>query len=253
MNTECSTGLIKLKRGRTIEILGKLESVSKAGKSIYLPPGSANDSLSPDIDTNLPDQLKKAARKSATGFVLFLNVETDFIQFTLVIPPFPVHAKTVVEYIDIQPLEELISTDYLTGVILVRMGSFAVGVVRGDKIISSKISGGCIHGRHRQGGSSAARFARHREKQIEQFFTRACGYTREHIEPCAHELDYIIYGGAWTTINAFKKQCSVLSRITTPELAPLLDIGQPRQQVLGEAVTLMYSSRVAQWRQAKST
>ncbi|MBN1368720.1 MAG: hypothetical protein JW954_00605 [Dehalococcoidaceae bacterium] len=191
----------------------------------------------------------KTVCKSSTGFALFLNIEPDSIQFTLVIPPFPVHAKAIMEYIDIQPLLSLICKDYLAGIILVRMGSFAVGVVRGETVISSKISGGCIHARHRQGGSSAARFARHREKQIEQFFTRACGYAREHIEPYANELDYIIYGGAWTTINAFKKQCSILTKITTPELVPLLDIGEPRQQVLEEAITLLYSSRVAQWRQ----
>jgi len=249
MNQANSTAQNTLGRNRTIELLRKLELVSKGGTSIYAPPETGDDSLLPAVAVNLPEELKQVTSKSTTGFVLFLNHGPGFMQTTLVLPPFPVKNIIVNDYIDIKPLESLIGNDYFIGIILIRMGAFAVGIAHGETIISSKISGGCIHGRHRQGGSSAARFARHREKQIELFFTRACGYTREHIEPHTRKMDYIIYGGARTTINTFKKQCSLLAKIPAPQLAPYLDIAQPRQQVLEETVVRLYSSRVIQWRQ----
>jgi len=235
-------------RKRTIELVRKLDSSSSKGSSMYIPPGSENCSLLSVGDSSLPGDSVERASKSTTGFVIFSTEQAEFSQTTLILPPFPVKNKIIKDCIDIQPLESLISRNYVTGIILIRMGALAVGIASGEAIVSSKISSGCIHGRHRQGGSSAARFARHREKQIELFFTRACGHCREHIEPYIQKMDYIIYGGAWTTINAFKKQCSLLSRVTAPELAPLLDIGQPKQQVLEESVALLYSSRVFQWR-----
>jgi hypothetical protein len=57
-----------------------------------------------------------------------------------------------------------------------------------------------VHSRHRQGGSSAHRFERHREKQIESFFTRVCGHAQEHLEPYLKQLDHVIYGWIFFSI-----------------------------------------------------
>ena len=95
---------------------------------------------------------------------------------------------------------------------LVRLGSYAIGVCRGDKLVSSKVGTGLVHGRHRQGGSSAHRFERHRDKQIESFLIRVCGHVREQLEPYVKSMDYIVYGGARTTILMAQKYCPWLEK-----------------------------------------
>ena len=130
-----------------------------------------------------------------------------------------------------------------------RLGAYAIGVCMGDKLVTSKVGTGLVHGRHRQGGSSAHRFERHRDKQIEYFLTRAGQRAREQIEPYLKTLDYAVYGGARTTIQIFQKQCGFLGRIRAPLLPPLLDIPEPRQVVLINAVSRIWSSTVIAWRE----
>ena len=93
-----------------------------------------------------------------------------------------------------------------------------------------------------------SRFRRRREKQIEQFLIRVCEKVNDHVGPLLNDIDFVAYGGARTTIDLFKKRCSVLSAHNSPELPPLLDIPDPRQAVLEAAVTRLWSSRVYEWR-----
>ena len=106
---------------------------------------------------------------------------------------------------------------------------------------------GLVHGRHKKGGSSAHRFERHRDKQIEYFLTRVCQRAREHLEPHVKSLNYLVYGGARTTIQLLQKQCSFIGKLDTPSLPPLLDLPEPRQAVLEGAVRRLWSSIVFEW------
>ena len=130
-----------------------------------------------------------------------------------------------------------------------RLGAYAIGICDGENLVSSKVGTGLVHGRHRQGGSSAHRFERHRDKQIEYFLTRVCQHAREQLEPQAKALDYVVYGGAWTTILLLQKQCPFLGQFDEPTLPPLLDIPEPRQAVLETAVNRVWSSTVIEWRE----
>jgi peptide subunit release factor 1 (eRF1) len=51
------------------------------------------------------------------------------------------------------------------GVVLVRLGGYAVGIFEGRDLRASKVGSRLVHGRHRAGGSSANRFARRRRNQ----------------------------------------------------------------------------------------
>jgi hypothetical protein len=141
----------------------------------------------------------------------------------------------------------LLKRDYVIGVVLVRLGSYAVGLCQGEKLVDKKIGTGLIHGRHRQGGSSSHRFERHRDKQIEQFLIRVCSHVREHLEPHEKSLDFMVYGGARTTILMAQKYCPWLEKLKTPALPPLLDIPEPRLPILQSAVTRIWSSTVYEW------
>jgi peptide subunit release factor 1 (eRF1) len=112
----------------------------------------------------------------------------------------------------------------------------------------SKTGTGNIHSRHRQGGSSQARFARHREKQIETFFTRVCEHCRQTFEPYQCGIDYLALGGARNTLNDFFKQCGYLNTIKAPQFKPAYDIPSPNRRVLQEFIHHIWSSKIYQWK-----
>jgi peptide subunit release factor 1 (eRF1) len=165
----------------------------------------------------------------------------------LVLPPFPLSEEYITNGYDIGPLRSLLSHDFLIGLVLVRLGAYSVGICRGTELIGSKTGTGLVHARHKKGGSSQARFARHREKQIEQFLERVCGHVREHVEPHARSLDYLVYGGARTTILALRKRCLFLSQFDDRILRMLLDIPEPRQTVLEKAIGTIWATDVIEW------
>jgi hypothetical protein len=241
-----------LSRPTLLELLEKLSAAPGGDAlSVYVPPHLPPQELE-NLLRAIPApretaaQLADLAGGSGTGAVIFWGPEHKY----LVVPPFDMSGKRLAHGFSMEHLRALLNRQYLIAILLVRLGAYAVGVCRGDKIISSKVGTGLVHGRHRQGGSSAHRFERHRDKQIEYFFTRVCQRAREHFEPHLRSFDFHLYGGARTTIRLLQKQCDWLRKLTSPALSPLLDIPEPRQAVLEQAVTRIWSSSVTEWRRA---
>jgi len=218
--------------------------------SFYLPPG-----LSPaEVENTLkvaPDppgiaqEVVALYGGSKTGAAFFWSPEMSY----LVLPPFPIAARASVSGFSVEPLQSLLKRNYRIALILVRLGAYAIGICDGENLMISKVGTGLVHGRHKKGGSSAHRFERHRDKQIEYFLTRVCQRAREHLEPQSKELDYVVYGGAWTTIRLLQKQCHFLEQLDVLTLPPLLDIPDPRQAVLVTAISRIWSSTVMEWRE----
>ena len=218
--------------------------------SIYLPPDLPPSEVESSLKAiHKPSDIMLAmtefASSSKTGVVIFWSTERK----CLIIPPFPIVEKHLTHDFSTANLRSLLERDYVIALVLVRLGSYAVGVCRGEKLISSKVGTGNIHGRHKKGGSSAHRFERHRDKQIEYFLTRVCQHAREHLEPHEKTLDYISYGGARTTIHLLQKQCQFLEKLNICDLPPLLDIPEPRQTVLETAISRVWSSIVIEWQE----
>ncbi|MFC1901676.1 Vms1/Ankzf1 family peptidyl-tRNA hydrolase [Chloroflexota bacterium] len=243
------TGRRLLSRTKTLEFLGeRMEKAVEKSRSLYLSPGQPRT----QVETSLreistpPDiipELAKLIESSTTGAALFRSPEGGFLVF----PPFPLSSDSSHSSVVIEPLQAILEHHYTIAFILVRLGSYAVGVSEGENLLSSKVGTGLVHGRHRKGGSSAHRFERHRDKQIEYFLTRVCQHAREHLQPREKALDYIVYGGAWTTIELLHKQCPFLERLDVAALPPLLDIPEPRQPVLKTAVSRVFSSTFIEW------
>ncbi len=240
-----------LSRTKTLDFLDELAmSPDDEARSLYLPPHPP----ATEIDNTLKEipaqqdvlaQLVKLASSSKTGTVIFWNPKHK----CLVLPPFPISEKHLTRSIATEQLRSLLTIDYTVALVLVRLGSYAVGICQGEKIVNSKVGTGLVHGRHKKGGSSAHRFERHRDKQIESFLTRVCQRAREHLEPHEKALDYVVYGGARTTIQLLHKQCAYIGKLDTPALPPLLDIPEPRQAVLETAVSRVWSSTVIEWQE----
>ncbi len=239
-----------LSRAKTLSLLNELEATTPATAStLYIPAGLPHNEMEHLLSKlseqqPIPPELIDIAASSVTGAALFWSLERK----CLVLPPFPITERTFIQGFLVEPLRSLLSRDFKVALILVRLGRYAIGVSHGENLVSSKVGTGLVHGRHKQGGSSQQRFRRHREKQIEYFLTRVGTHAREQLETQARTLDYVIYGGAWTTILLLKKRCPFLQQFNDRTLPPLLDIPEPRQTVLEAAIKRAWSSKVIEWR-----
>jgi hypothetical protein len=238
----------QLSKPRLLLLLDELKANSIEVASLCVPPKSSKTNIENLMETiiemsGLPEDISKTIANSPTGAILFWGPRHRY----LIMPPFPISEERVSNSCEIEPLRSLMERQYLIGLVLVRMGAYAIGVVRGDQLLSSKVGTGLVHARHRQGGSSSHRFERHREKQIETFFTRVCENTREQLEPYSRQLEFVIYGGTRETLLDFRKQCRFLQQFGNRTLDRLLDTRKPGKSGVQEALQEAWSSRVIQW------
>jgi len=239
-----------LAREKMLRFLDTLEEADDEGRSLYLPSGlpptECEELLGQVLDLEpAPPDLARLVLRSATGIVLFWGRSHRL----LVAPPFPISQRHLTEGYDVEPLRSLLRQDLRVALVLVRLGAYAIGVGQGEELITSKVGTGLVHARHKKGGSSQARFERHRAKQIEYFLGRVCQHAREQLEPYTRALDYITYGGARLTIISLRKHCSFLRQFDSLELPPLLNIPEPRQAVLEGAIRRTWSSRLTEWQE----
>ncbi len=238
----------RLSRLKMLAFLGELEVIENTARSLYVPCGvpltEIGNWLAQIPDTEAVSNLAELITASKTGAVLFWGSSRR----CLVLPPFPITERYSARGYDVEPLRSLLKRDFVVALILVRLGAFAIGVAQGDRVIDSKVGTGLVHARHKKGGSSQGRFARHREKQIEYFLERVCRHAREKLEPHARALDYVVYGGSRSAILSLRKQCPFFSQFDNRILLlPLLDIPKPRRAVLEEAAGHVWSSSVVEW------
>jgi len=244
------SGQFKLNRNKLLDYVKELEQVSENAATLYLPPDISQkeagvylkqipglESVRIDVSDNIIT--------SDTGCVFFWG-ET---QKRLIIPPFPLKDKYVASGYDVVLLRALLEPDYRIGIILVRLGSYSIGITEGERLILHNTGTGLVHGRQRQGGSSAARFQRRRQDQAHHFLERVGEHARELIKAYGKNLDYFVYGGARTTIQQLRKQCGFFEQFDENLLPPLLEIPEPRFNVLEKAVNQIWSSRVIEWRE----
>lgn len=239
-----------------LRLLDKMEAAEGQATSLYiphdLPASEVEKTLKAPLGLGaaevLPD-IAEAVGRSKTGTVILWGEQGKY----LVLPPFPIKEKLFASGYDVEPLRALLRRELSVALILLRLGAYAVGVFQGEKLMSSKVGTGLVHSRHKKGGSSAHRFERHREKQIEYFFTRVCNHVEERLEPYLQQLDYVIYGGERHTLLSFRKQCHFLQQLDERTLGTLLNVREPKQAALEAAITQVWSSEVIQWEESQDS
>ncbi len=242
------TSRYRLPKVRLLHLLEELHANSIEVASLCVPPKSSKVNIEGMMESimdmkTVPVDLSKSIAESPTGAILFWGPRHRY----LVMPPFPIIEQKVSNTCEIEPLYSLLHKEILIALVLVRLGEYGIGVCRGEQLLSSKVGTGLVHSRHRQGGSSAHRFERHREKQMETFFTRVCAHAREQLEPYTRPLDYLVYGGNRETILDFRKQCHFLHQFDSRTLGLLLNTREPKQSGMADAIQEVWSSRVIQW------
>ena len=232
-----------------IELLDGLEGAGdSAATTLYLPPGLSagkiQDLLKSAVDeAALQVELAEIMARSRNGGALFWGNKEKY----LVSPPFPLREQAVFAGFNIEPLRNLLKVDYTIGLVLVHLGAYAVGLCHGEKLVTSKVGTGLVHGRHKKGGSSQQRFQRRRENQATEFLDRVCLHAREQFESKAKIIDYMVYGGPRQTVMQLQKSCPFLKSFADRVLPPL-DVPDPRREILEKAVGRIWSSRVTEWR-----
>jgi hypothetical protein len=233
-----------LTRAGALRWLGKLEEAPPAFTAYFTPsmPGpEIEKTLLAVLDRGqLLDEIAGKVEKSPTGAAVLYFMDKTFVIW----PPFPLKENKIVRSYDAGLLKMMLEHDWRLGLVLVRLGHYAIGLFQGERLIEGKAGTGLVHARHHKGGSSANRFARHREKQMEYFFTRVEIHAREIIEPHLKEIDFILYGGTRDTLQVMWRQCSFFNTLQSKTIGRLLSVREPKRSSFEEAAALAYTSTV---------
>ena len=214
-------------------MLADMETSGTCREAQYFPPGLP----SPE---GLPDNLRAAvalAGESEAGLAVF--VEDDRV--TVVAPPFPLARETGDA---IEAVRGLLASRLKIGVVLIRLGRYAVGVLEGDSLVASKTGTRHVKNRHRAGGTSQRRFERSRERLVRELFDKTCRVTREILSPHFESLDHVLLGGDKMVVRRFVDRCSYLKRLEDRTLARRLLVDQPNQRALEGIGREAWKSRV---------
>jgi Actinobacteria/chloroflexi VLRF1 release factor len=155
--------------------------------------------------------------------------------------PFPPLA--VVDQAPFGGLVEHACAERVVGVVLVRLGGFAVGVFDGERLRRSASGSRPVHARAAAGGWSQRRFARRREQQARVALAAAADAAAGVLLPAAAELAAVVGGGDRRAVAA------VLADSRLAALRPLLvsralDVPEPRRAVLEAAPARFRAVRI---------
>ena len=183
-----------------------------------------------------PDRLWQ----SETGIVLFWSEHLKLA----VEPPFPLDSTSLRNGISVDSLQTLLRRGSVTAVILLRLGSYSIGVFRGRRLLDAKTGTRYVKGRHSAGGTSQRRFARVREKQIHYLYVKVCEVVRQKLGPYEKQLECIFLGGERHTLSAFVNQCPFLQRLDPITSTRILPVREPRRRELERMPNEIWKSRV---------
>ena len=214
-------------------MLADMETSGTCRETQYFPPGLP----SPE---GLPDNLRAAvalAGESETGLALF--VEDDRV--TAVAPPFPLARGTGGA---VEAVRGLLASRLKIGIVLIRLGRYAVGVLEGDRLVASKTGTRHVKNRHRAGGSSQRRFERSRERLVRELFDKTCRVAQDVLLPHFESLDHVLLGGDKIVVRRFADRCGYLKRLEDRTLARRLLVDQPNLRALEGMGRQVWKSRV---------
>lgn len=162
----------------------------------------------------------------------------------VVVPPFPIERDQYSQGADTGPLAELLNKNLLLGIVLLRLGRYAVGVLQDDVLVASKSGSRYVKSRHRAGGSSQRRFERSRERLIRELFDKACQVTADVLTPFDGHIDYLLKGGERHTLDGFIRRCTYLQRMAPVTLRRTLEVHRPGREALEHIQHQVWRSRV---------
>jgi VLRF1 release factor-like protein len=166
--------------------------------------------------------------------------------------PFGIAHEGVYPFVHVAPLLAALTEDHVVGVLLVRLGGYAVGVFEGERLIVSKVGHRLVHGRHRAGGSSAKRFSRRREEQAKALVEEAADTAVRVLSPHLADIEFVAFGGdrfALTRTLAARNELAALEQKALPRF---FSVPEPRKRVLERVINDIYSAQVTTGQRGES-
>lgn len=187
---------------RLLDVLARLEASPVDYLTVYANPSSFPhhapnlavefSSFAQDIIEALSTEaVIQEALRYGTGAAIFWSGEENRL---VVLPPFAIPEDKVYKgRPETSQLRQLLAKERMLGLMLVTWGSYAVAVLKGDRLTEYKAGTGYIHKRHRKGGRSEKRFARRTEEQKKDFLRRVANRIEERFKGYCPEQ--IFFGG----------------------------------------------------------
>jgi hypothetical protein len=131
------------------------------------------------------------------------------------------------------------------GVLLARLGGYAVGVFTGDppRLATSKTGSRLVHGRAAAGGWSQHRFARRRENQATAALRAAADTALAVLGQYAGRLDAVVLGGDRRAMASLRADPR-LAPFTARAVERFLTVPDPRLAVLKDSPRLFRAIRI---------
>jgi len=184
---------------KTLQIVNKIKEEGWCNETVFLASGF-------DIKSIPDPRIQKILAEINflhNGLIVFLGN----LKATVLVPPLPIMTSESFHGFKSQPILEFFQTRPTFAVVLIRLGNYAVGVIKGHKLVSSKTGSRLVKNRHKKGGSSQRRFERGRERQIRELFDKVCIISKTIFLPYEDEIDYIFFGGDRHVISNFHIRC----------------------------------------------
>ena len=161
-----------------------------------------------------------------------------------VVPPLPVGQESASVGADFGQLTEVLGARPVIGIVLCRLGRYAVGVLQGERLVASKSDTRYVKSRHRAGGSSQRRFEHSRERLIHELFQATCEVASGVLSPYERQMDHVMLGGEKYTLRRLVQSCSLLQRIKPITLRRTLEVPRPGRKALDTISHEVWKSRI---------
>lgn len=146
--------------------------------------------------------------------------------------PWPVDGRPGKGINAVERLASLAAQERRLGVILVRRGGYAVGVVSGGKVSESKSGSRYVQSRSAAGGSSQQRFARRRENQANALAEAVAGHAARVF--AGQGIEYLVLGGD-AALSASVLEETALKQYASRKQLAFLAVADPNATVLRRA------------------
>ena len=188
-----------------LDLFARLSEAITVNEVMVVPAGG-----SPPANHPSRTWLPQRAWQLDTGLFAIISPQIDLV----IAPPFPITGD-LINPVDLDSIKAFLELPRIVVVVLLRLGSYAVGVIDDGAIASSKSGTRYVKGRHKAEGQSQRRFERNREKWVRELFDRVCLELTKRLPEDRGDIDHIALGGDRHILDDFVKRCPAMKNRLT--------------------------------------
>jgi VLRF1 release factor-like protein len=163
-----------------------------------------------------------------------------------VTPPFGLGHEGTYDVVRAGPLLDALDAEARVAALLVRLGSYGLGVYEGERLVASKVGTRFVKGRHKKGGSSSNRFRRRREEQEREFVDAAAAEAARVLGPWQGKVEHVALGGDRSAVGRVLGSRPDLAWLEPLALPRFFDVPEPRLRVLEAFPYQLYAAKVVE-------